>query len=189
VNKKDNRIHGVRYVLGLLLVMSLLLLLPSAASAEVQMDADINVGFNTWDLNDFEVNPDNVAINTNEQEQISFEVTAPHKIHITGEIGLTGVVDSVYVNSLNIYMEHKDSSGNWAAYEGRDGNDVVIELVNEQTLYTEPFEIDAMIDVSSYDTYESGDDFRWKIELDGEEQDSTPVVSPVYQDITSWAGY
>ena len=189
MNKKDNRIHGVRYAFGLLLVLLILLLMPGAASAEVQIDADINTGFNTWDLNDFDITPNNITINTGEQEQISFDVTAPHTIHITGEIGLTGVVDAVYVNSLNMHMEHKDSSGTWAAYEGRDGNDVIIELVNEQTLYTEPFEIDAMIDVSSYETYISRDDFRWRIELDGEEQDSTPVVSPVYQDITSWAGY
>lgn len=188
MNKKTNHKHNSGFVIWLLLTLSMILLFPGAAVAAVEQDVNIYGGWNSWELNEPDIYSENTTIDIDEDRNITFEVAAPHEILVYGEIGLTGVTDSVYIDTLEVYLEYEESPGNWVSYEDRGGNDVILELINERTLYTAPIDfIDEPypIDISAYDTVLLKKSLRWHCVLTGEEND-TPFTDEKFIDISKW---
>ncbi|MBU7007246.1 hypothetical protein [Phosphitispora fastidiosa] len=184
MNKKDNRIRGIRPIMWLLLVITMLIMLPSAALADVGMVVDIagaKDGHNYWEPMDISISSDDVEIDQGEAKDISCEVTALHKVNVTGQIELTDVVDSVYVDSLELYLEYTEDAKNWDVY-----SDTTINMGGFH--YTGPFDFDAMIDANAWDMeqmYMSGTDFRWRFVIIAEGEDGTPVdITPFEYAIT-----
>ena len=111
--------HSTRYVIWLLLVMSMVLLLPATALAAVDQDVIIYGGWNTWDLHNPIVTPDEMIINIGESPKtIDFDAVAPHEMQIYGEIFLTGVTEFVYIDSINVHLEYEESPDTWIPYVG-----------------------------------------------------------------------
>ena len=190
MDKNPNRKYSIKYVIWLAFILSSLLLLSGTALAAdsegVSQKVVIYGGWNTWYLNDLNVTPDSTTINAGDQAHVIFDVAAPHEMQIYGEIWLTGVIGSVYTDSVSVHLEYEESPGNWVPYEGRDGNDVVIPVVNERTQDTY-FKIDAYpTDISNYVIAHLPNSFRWRTEIVGE-QNGEPFSNNVEQGV-NWQG-
>ncbi|WP_418792222.1 hypothetical protein [Phosphitispora sp. TUW77] len=146
MNKNVHRQYSARFVIWLVLVMLMVLLLPASALARptegVSQKTTIYGAWNKWYLHDPIPTPDETTINIGEQDMIDFDVEAPHEMQVYGEIWLAGVTEFVYIDSINVHLEYEETPGNWIPYVGRDGNDVIVPVVNERTQETY-FKIDA----------------------------------------------
>jgi hypothetical protein len=172
MRKVINRNKHVRYLIFLLLVLSMVMAVPVLASAQPtkQPTATLNMVIdaeNVWRIEQTGSAPTQI-LTVGESTQATFDIVAKHAVDVTGSPFTVHfnqtVTDATYINSLDICLEVK-IGGKYVSYTGRDGKPVKISVVSSPLKVTQPDvdfkDVKGTIDISTNDTV--GKDLRWAV--------------------------